>query len=79
MAQKYTKRDVLEEAERLKNWGRWGPDDEVGALNFIAPEDIVEARLHIDWKDEDRPVEITGLRELPRDTRLDFRAAQPKP
>jgi len=20
-----------------KNWGRWGPDDEVGALNFLTP------------------------------------------
>jgi kynurenine formamidase len=43
MTKRYTKRDVLETAERLKNWGRWGPDDEVGALNFVAPEDIVNA------------------------------------
>ena len=21
-------------AEKLKNWGRWGPDDEIGTLNF---------------------------------------------
>ena len=24
--------------ERLSNWGRWGPDDELGALNHITPE-----------------------------------------
>ncbi len=24
--------------EQLSNWGRWGPDDERGALNFITPD-----------------------------------------
>ena len=24
--------------EQLSNWGRWGPDDQRGALNFITPE-----------------------------------------
>src|SRR6185436_19094461 len=24
--------------EQVKNWGRWGPDDELGALNLITPE-----------------------------------------
>ena len=23
--------------ENLSNWGRWGPDDEMGALNLITP------------------------------------------
>jgi kynurenine formamidase len=27
----------------LSNWGRWGPDDELGALNLITPEKRVEA------------------------------------
>ncbi|TWI54722.1 cyclase family protein [Halalkalibacter nanhaiisediminis] len=27
----------------LSNWGRWGEDDELGALNFISPEKIIEA------------------------------------
>jgi hypothetical protein len=26
-----------------RNWGRWGPDDEVGALNFLGPEEVVAA------------------------------------
>jgi len=24
-----------------KNWGRWGPDDEVGSLNFLGPEEAL--------------------------------------
>ena len=38
---------LRETAERCKNWGRWGPDDEIGTLNFITPEDIVAAALLI--------------------------------
>jgi hypothetical protein len=38
-----TKADVLKKAEDLKNWGKWGPDDELGVLNYITPEDIVNA------------------------------------
>ena len=30
-------------AERYSNWGRWGPDDEVGTLNFITPAMVVAA------------------------------------
>ncbi|MEL0107036.1 MAG: cyclase family protein [Rhodospirillaceae bacterium] len=30
-------------AEKCKNWGRWGPDDEAGTLNFIGPEEVVNA------------------------------------
>jgi kynurenine formamidase len=26
--------------EKVKNWGRWGPDDELGTLNFISPERV---------------------------------------
>jgi kynurenine formamidase len=40
---KLTKDDVLEKAEELKNWGKWGPDDELGVLNYITPQDIVNA------------------------------------
>ena len=27
------------------SWGRWGPDDEVGALNLLSASDVVEAAL----------------------------------
>lgn len=30
--------DVLAYHERLSNWGRWGPDDQLGTLNLITPE-----------------------------------------
>src|SRR4051794_3398357 len=29
--------------ERVKNWGRWGPDDELGTLNLLTPERVREA------------------------------------
>jgi kynurenine formamidase len=37
------KKAIYEAAEKLSNWGRWGPDDEVGTLNHVRPEDIVAA------------------------------------
>src|SRR6266852_3795262 len=40
---KLTKNDVLKKAEELKNWGKWGPDDQLGVLNYITPQDIVNA------------------------------------
>ncbi|MBT8005054.1 MAG: cyclase family protein, partial [Rhodospirillales bacterium] len=30
-------------AEKCKNWGRWGPDDEMGTLNFIGPDQVKAA------------------------------------
>jgi len=40
---KVTLKDINAAAERLKNWGRWGADDEIGTLNNISPQDIVNA------------------------------------
>src|SRR5712691_1840737 len=40
---KITLKDINAAAERLKNWGRWGADDEIGTLNNISPRDIVNA------------------------------------
>jgi kynurenine formamidase len=34
---------VRELAEHCSNWGRWGPEDELGTLNHIRPEDVVAA------------------------------------
>lgn len=37
-------RERLAEAARAYcNWGRWGPDDEAGTLNFITPEHVAAA------------------------------------
>ncbi len=30
-------------AEKCRNWGKWGPDDEAGTLNYITPKAIVAA------------------------------------
>ena len=35
--------EVLGYMESLSNWGRWGPDDELGTLNFITPAKRVQA------------------------------------
>jgi kynurenine formamidase len=35
--------DIRAAAERLKNWGRWGANDEIGTLNYTRPADIVAA------------------------------------
>jgi len=40
---KVGKSAIYAAAETLSNWGRWGPDDQIGTLNFITPEDIVAA------------------------------------
>jgi len=29
--------------ESVKNWGRWGPDDELGTLNYVTPERVRDA------------------------------------
>src|SRR5688500_18820549 len=42
-ARKLTRQDLREAAEKFKNWGRWGPDDEIGTLNPTRPEDILAA------------------------------------
>ena len=34
---------VRETGKRLRNWGKWGDDDERGTLNYITPETIVKA------------------------------------
>jgi len=42
-ARKLTRQDLRDAAEKYKNWGRWGPNDEIGTLNHTRPEDIVAA------------------------------------
>jgi len=36
--------DAIKKAsEELSNWGTWGSDDQIGTLNLVTPEHIVEA------------------------------------
>jgi kynurenine formamidase len=30
-------------AKKVSNWGKWGPDDELGTVNYITPDTIVKA------------------------------------
>ena len=43
MSQTYTPDEMREIYESVKNWGRWGPEDELGALNLITPDKRREA------------------------------------
>ena len=40
---KVGRKAIAEATEKLKNWGPWGKDDQIGTLNHVAPEDIVRA------------------------------------
>src|SRR3981081_4103240 len=40
---KLTRQDLRDAAEKYKNWGKWGPNDEIGTLNFTSPDDIIAA------------------------------------
>lgn len=46
------------------------------SLEGLQANDKVELTVHADWR-SDTPVEITRIRKLPSDTKLDFRAAKP--
>src|SRR4030081_2540793 len=40
---KLTRQDLRDAAEKYKNWGKWGAQDEIGTLNYTQAEDIVAA------------------------------------
>ncbi len=40
-------KEVKELATRVRNWGRWGTDDEIGTLNFITNEVVAAAAQEI--------------------------------
>jgi hypothetical protein len=35
-ARKITRQDMRDAAEKYKNWGKWGPNDEIGTLNYTS-------------------------------------------
>jgi kynurenine formamidase len=43
LKQDVTLRTIDDVAQRLRNWGKWGPDDEIGTLNYVTPADVVQA------------------------------------
>ena len=40
---KVSKQAIAEASKKLRNWGRWGNEDQIGTLNHVRPEDIVKA------------------------------------
>jgi hypothetical protein len=34
-------------ADAPKNWGKWGPDDELGALNYLDAKEVLRGAQHI--------------------------------
>jgi kynurenine formamidase len=40
---KVGKQAIREATDKLKNWGRWGADDQIGTLNHVTAADIVRA------------------------------------
>jgi kynurenine formamidase len=40
---KVDRKAVAEASQKLRNWGRWGKDDQIGTLNHVTPQDIVKA------------------------------------
>src|SRR5947209_5975863 len=34
---------IEEASKKLSNWGKWGKDDMSGTLNYVTPQDIVDA------------------------------------
>lgn len=38
-----TMKDFREAADEVRNWGRWGDDDELGTLNLITPANVAQA------------------------------------
>lgn len=38
-----TKETVLELAAKYRNWGKWGPDDQLGSMNYVTPEKVLAA------------------------------------
>ncbi|MCZ8099367.1 MAG: cyclase family protein [Alsobacter sp.] len=44
MARKPVNRAAIDEAAKaLSNWGRWGAEDQIGTLNTITPQDVIDA------------------------------------
>ncbi|MGE0680978.1 MAG: cyclase family protein [Candidatus Binatia bacterium] len=43
MPEKYTMEDVKALGQKYKNWGKWGTNDQLGTLNYITPEKVVES------------------------------------
>ena len=67
MSELPTEQEVIGYADELKNWGRWGSDDELGTLNLLTAEKTARAPALVSTGKRvtcDRPIEVA----LPRNT-----------
>jgi kynurenine formamidase len=39
----FDRKAIYDAAKQVSNWGRWGDDDQIGTLNNIEPQDIIDA------------------------------------
>lgn len=63
---KMTKADVERQIEELSNWGRWGKDDQLGALNLITPEKRIQAAQLVK-----RGISVSLARDVEKNAALD--------
>lgn len=63
---KATKADVEAWMESLSNWGRWGPDDQLGAVNLITPETRMAAAKLVE-----KGVSVSMARDVEKDAAVD--------
>ena len=40
--EKIDEKIMMERYHRVNNWGKWGPDDEIGTLNYVTPENVLK-------------------------------------
>ena len=65
-----TQNDILAMVEELSNWGRWGVDDQLGAINLITPQKRKEAA---------KLVQLGISVSLARDIETELAADNPNP
>lgn len=63
---KVTKADVEAWMESLSNWGRWGPDDQLGAVNLITPETRMAAAKLVE-----KGISVSMARDVEKDSAVD--------
>lgn len=61
-----TKADVEAWMESLSNWGRWGPDDQLGAVNLITPETRLAAAKLVE-----KGISVSMARDVEKDSAVD--------
>ena len=63
---KVGKQAIAEATQKLKNWGRWGKDDQLGALNLITPEKRVQAAQLVK-----KGISVSLARDVEKEAALD--------